>query len=205
MKKKHFIDPLKGMSFLVVLVMMAIHNQWHNPTAWVYLALHGTYGILWALKSRFFGDHQWEEPLSAGFALVIVGGLALYWLAPWLLTSRGVEVPPWYLGLCISLYASGVFFHFASDMQKHTSLTLRPGLVTSGLWSLSRNPNYFGELLIYLSFALLALHWLPIVILVLFVAVYWYPNMRKKDHSLARYPEFAAWKNRTRLFIPFIF
>jgi protein-S-isoprenylcysteine O-methyltransferase Ste14 len=90
-------------------------------------------------------------------------------------------------------------------MQKHTSLTLRPGLVTSGLWSLSRNPNYFGELLIYLGFALLALHWLPIVILVLFVAVYWYPNMRKKDRSLARYPEFADWKNRTRLFIPFIF
>jgi steroid 5-alpha reductase family enzyme len=205
MKKKHLIDPIKGMSFLVVLVMIAVYDQWHNPAAWVYLALHGTYGILWALKSWFFPDQQWEEPLSPGFAVVIVGGLAVYWIAPWLLTSRGVEAPPWYLGLCISLYTFGIFFHFASDMQKHTSLALHPGLITGGLWSLSRNPNYFGELLIYLGFALLALHWLPIVILALFVAVYWYPNMRKKDRSLARYPEFPAWKSRTKLFIPFLF
>ncbi len=205
MKKKHVIDPMKAMTFAVVLVMMAIYDQWHNTTAWVYLALHGTYGILWTLKSRFFGDRQWSEPTGLGFALVIVGGLTLYWIAPWLLTWRGVQAPPWYVSLCVSLYAFGVFFHMASDMQKHTSLKLRPGLITDGLWSLCRNPNYFGELLIYLAFALLAMHWLAIVVLVLFVAVYWYPMMRKKDRSLARYPAFAEYKRRTKLFIPFVF
>jgi steroid 5-alpha reductase family enzyme len=39
--------------------------------------------------------------------------------------------------------AAGIFLHFAADMQKHISLALRPGqLVTEGLWSRTRNPNY---------------------------------------------------------------
>jgi protein-S-isoprenylcysteine O-methyltransferase Ste14 len=203
-KKRQLIDPMKGITVVVVLVMMAAYGQWYNTTAWVYLALHGSYGLLWVLKSRLFGDRQWEETSGPGFALVIVAGLALYWVAPWLLTSRGVQAPPWYLALCISLYAAGVFFHFAADMQKHTALKYGPGLVTEGLWSLCRNPNYFGELLIYLGFGLLARHWLAIAVLFLFVAAYWIPNMLRKDRSLARYPEFAAWKQRTKLFVPFI-
>jgi steroid 5-alpha reductase family enzyme len=70
------------------------------------------------------------------------------------------------------------------------------------LWSLCRNPNYLGEFMIYLSFALLAAHWLPLVVIALYMVVIWFPNMQRKDQSLARYPEFAAYKRRTKLFIP---
>jgi steroid 5-alpha reductase family enzyme len=204
-KAKYIIDPFKGVTLLVVLALMAVYDQWRNPTAWVYLALHGTYGILWVLKSRIFGDRRWEEPASPGFALVLVVGLALYWVAPWILTSRNVTSPPWYLGICVSLYAFGVFLHFASDMQKHTALKLGPGLITDGFWSRTRSPNYLGELLIYLGFGLLAMHWLPLLVLALIVAVYWIPSMLKKDRSLSRYPGFAEYKARTKLFIPFLF
>jgi hypothetical protein len=204
MKQKHFIDSHKGATSLAVLILMAIYDQWHNPTAWVYLALHGTYGFLWVLKSRIFPDRQWEQSTGLGYGLVVWGGLTLYWIAPWLLTWRGVQAPPWYLGLCVSLYTWGVFFHFASDMQKHTSLKLKPGLITEGLWSRCRNPNYFGELLIYLGFGLLAMHWAALVVIALFCAVVWVPNMRRKDRSLARYPEFASYKKRTKLLIPFV-
>jgi steroid 5-alpha reductase family enzyme len=65
--------------------------------------------------------------------------------------------------------------------------------------------NYFGELLIYGGFGLLAMHWLPILILALWVAAFWLPNMHKKDASLSRYPDFAAYKQRSKLFIPFIY
>jgi steroid 5-alpha reductase family enzyme len=206
MKQKHFIDSHKGATAFAVLGLMAIYDQWQNPTAWVYLALHGTYGFLWVLKSRFFPDKQWEQGTSLAYGLYIWAGLTLYWLAPWLLTSRGVMAPGWVLGLGVSLYAFGLFFHFASDMQKYISLQLRPGqLIQTGLWARCRNPNYFGELLIYLGFGLLAMHWLPLLVILLFILIVWLPNMRRKDRSLSRYPDFAAYKARTKLLLPFVF
>jgi len=206
MKQRHFIDSHKAATGLFVLALIAIYDQWDNPTAWVYLGLHGTYGLLWVLKSRIFPDKQWEQPTSLAYGLVIWAGLTLYWIAPWLITSQHVQAPSWYLGLCIAIYAVGVFWHFASDMQKTMFLKLNPGhLMTDGLWSRLRNPNYFGELLIYLGFGMLVMHWAPLIVILLFVLIVWLPNMRRKDRSLARYPDFASYKARSKLFLPFVF
>jgi protein-S-isoprenylcysteine O-methyltransferase Ste14 len=99
-----------------------------------------------------------------------------------------------------------MFFHFATDMQKFVSLRLNPDhLITDGLFARVRNMNYFGELLIYGGFGLLAMHWLPVAILLLMVTVVWLPNMARKDRSLARYPEFEAYRRRTKRFIPFVY
>jgi protein-S-isoprenylcysteine O-methyltransferase Ste14 len=205
LRQKHFIDSHKAVTGLFVLLLMAFYNHWDNPTAWIYLALHGTYGLLWVLKSRFFPDKSWEQPCGIGYGLVIWAGLTTYWAAPLILIAGDVRAPGWYLALCVSLYTVGVFWHFAADMHKHTALRLQPGvLITDGLWALSRNPNYFGELLIYLSFGLLARHWLPLALLAAFVGIYWTRQMCRKDQSLARYPGFAAYKARTKQFIPFV-
>jgi len=126
-------------------------------------------------------------------------------VAPWIITSQGVQDAPWYLAICISIYTLGVFLHFTSDMQKYTTLKLNPGhLITTGLMTRTRNINYFGELLIYGSFVLLARHWLPAAILMAWVLFIWVPNMLKKDRSLSRYLDFNAYKERTKLFIPFL-
>lgn len=205
LRQKHFIDSYKALNGVFILLMMAGFNRWDNPTAWVYVALHGTYGILWNIKSRVYPDKSWEQPTGPAFALVAWGGLTAYMVAPLIITVQDVRAPGWLTALCIALYTLGVFLNFTADMQKYLSLRLRPGhLVTEGLWSLCRNPNYFGELLIYLGLALLARHWLPLLLLAAFVAVYWLPNMRRKDRSLARYADFAAYKARTKLFIPFV-
>jgi len=205
MKQKLFIDTNKAVTGLIVFVMIVIYNQWGNTTAWVYLAVHGTYGFLWVLKSQIFPDKQWEERTSWAYGAVIWLGLSLYWVAPWIITSQSVQDSSWYLAICISIYILGVFLHFTSDMQKYTSLKLNPErLITTGLMARTRNINYFGELLIYGSFALLARHWLPSAILMAWVLFIWVPNMLKKDRSLSRYPDFKAYKERTKLFIPFL-
>lgn len=206
MKLKFFIDTNKASTFLVIIALIAVYDQWSNTTAWVYLAMHGTYGFLWLVKSRVFPDMRWEQTTSLWFGLVSWVGLSLYWIAPWMIVSRGVEVPNWFLTVCISMYAFGVFLHFSSDMQKYVSLKLRPNqLIVDGLWGTVRNPNYLGELLIYSAFALLSIHWLPIGILMLWVFVIWIPYMRRKDRSLSRYPGFEEYKSRTKLLIPYIF
>jgi steroid 5-alpha reductase family enzyme len=206
MKQKYFIDSHKAVTGLVILGMMAWFEQWHNPTAWVYLAMHGTYGLLWVIKSRIFPDKQWEQDKGLFYGLYIWAGLSLYWIAPLLITSQNVQAPAWLLGLAISLYTFGIFLHYAADMQKHIQLKYHPGhLIEDGLMTRLRNTNYFGELLIYLGFGLLALHWLPLAVIALYLVVIWIPNMLKKEKSLARYPGFVEYKRKSKLFIPFLF
>jgi protein-S-isoprenylcysteine O-methyltransferase Ste14 len=206
MKMKFYIDSHKGVTVLAMLAGMIIWGRWSSATAWLYLAMHGGYGLLWVAKSRLFPDPHWEReiPWYLGIGW-LWGGLTLYWLGGFLVYWRDVQAPAWYLAMCVFLFALGIFFHFGSDMQKHTSLKLRPGeLITTGFFRLSRNPNYFGELLIYLGFGLLAMHWAPIVVIAGAMASFWIPRMVKKDRSLSRYPEFADYKRRTAALVPFL-
>jgi protein-S-isoprenylcysteine O-methyltransferase Ste14 len=205
-KQKHFIDSHKGVTFIAILAMMAYFDQWNNPTAWIYLALHGTYGLLWVLKSQVFPDINWEKKTSLWYGLVIWASLSLYWIPPFLLLARGVQAPAWLLGLAISVNVFGVFLHYTSDMQKYTALKLNPGhLITDGMLARVRNINYFGELLIYAAFASLAMTWLAFVPLALFVAAYWFPNMLRKEKVLAKFPDFEEYKRKSKLFIPFLY
>lgn len=207
MRRKHkfYIDTHKGCNALAVLALIAAHDAWHNETAWIYLALHGTYGLLWILKSLRFPDKQWEQEVELSYGLQTWLALSLYWIGPWVIVRDDLHAAPWLLALAVALWGLGVFLHFASDMQKHMHLRLAPGtLLTEGLWSRCRNPNYLGELLIYFSFCLLSRHWAPMLVLTAMVLGVWLPNMLRKDASLARYPEFAAWERRSCMFVPFI-
>ena len=91
-------------------------------------------------------------------------------------------------------------------MYKHTLLEVKPGeLIAGGIMSSCRNINYFGELLIYLSFALLTLHWLPLVFLAMMMIIVWFPNMIRKDKSLARYSGFSEYQKNSSFFIPYVY
>ncbi len=206
MKLNYFIDSNKGITFLVILGLMAYFDRWDNPTAWVYLALHGTYGLLWAMKTHLFPDANWTRKTSLWFGLISWAALSLYWLPAVLITWRDVRAPLWLLALAVSLNIFGVFFVFTADMQKFTALKLRPGeLITDGMFGLSRNINYFGEFLIYFAFALLAMTWLAFVPLLLFVIFLWIPNMIRKEKVLASLPGYEAYRKKVKAFFPFLF
>lgn len=175
------------------------------PGAWVYLALHGSYGLLWLMKDRLYPDKRWEQEISWGMGILVFGLVSLYWVAPFLLISRRVEPALPIIAVAIVLNLLGVFLHYGSDAQKYYTLKYRSGLITEGFFARCRNPNYLGEILIYFSFALLTLHWLPFVILGGFIVGIFIPNMLKKDRSLARYPEFAAYQANSGLLFPKLF
>lgn len=201
MKVKHAINLHKGSTFAVVLGLMFFYQNF-TLGPWIYLALHGTYGFLWLLKDRIYPDKQWEQeiPFSQGVSVFLL--LVLYWVAPFILISRGTVPPLPLVAAAVALNILGVFLHFSSDAQKYYTLKYRPGLITEGFFARCRNTNYLGEILIYGAFAMLTQHWLPFVILATFAAILFVPNMRRKDQSLSRYPEFEAYQARSGLLIP---
>ena len=204
MKIKYSINFHKALTFAIVSGLMFLY---HNFTigAWVYLCLHGTYGFLWLIKDSIFPDKQWEQEIPASQGIITFVLLCLYWVAPFILISSGTVPPLPLVAAAISLNIAGVFLHFASDAQKYYTLKYKTGLITEGFFAKCRNPNYLGEVLIYLAFAMLSQHWLPFLILGLFIAMIFVPNMRKKDQSLSRYPEFAEYKENSGLLFPKLF
>lgn len=122
--------------------------------------------------------------------------------------GAGAAVPPPALAALVASYGLGTFWHYCADAHKHTHLTLSPGtLCTTGLFSLSRNPNYFGELLTYACLtglpALALRSWWPLAPLAGSFLLEWVPRMRLKDASLRRHGKaWQAWADAVPFCVP---
>ena len=204
MKFKHPINFHKATTLIFVFALMVAYQNF-TLGPWVYLALHGTYGILWLLKDYIYPDKQWEQEIPIWQGIIGFCIVSLYWVAPYILISSGTEPPIPLVAAAISLNIFGVFLHYSSDAQKYYTLKYKSGLITEGFFARCRNTNYLGETFIYVSFAMLTQHWLPYVIIGAFAAGVWIPNWLKKDKSLSRYPEFAEYKANSGLIIPQLF
>jgi steroid 5-alpha reductase family enzyme len=201
MKLKYAINLHKGSTAFYVIGLMLFYQNF-STAAWVYLALHGGYGFLWLFKDRVFPDRQWEEKVSIPYALLAFSALGLYWVAPWILIRNHAEPAAPVIGAAVALNIFGSVLHFGSDAQKHYTLIYKRGLITDGFFARCRNTNYLGELMIYCGFAMLSVSWVGFIGITLFFVFVFIPNMLKKDKSISRYPEFAAYKSKSGLFIP---
>ncbi len=198
----------KGATGLFVLALMWAYDNW-SIDAWVYLALHGSYGVLWCLKHLAFPDPGWEKRITlAGAVMAWAGVLGPYWVAPFLLVSGvlgprpGASAP--LIAGCIALYVFGVVLMMCADCQKYFTLKYRRGLIDEGMFKVVRHTNYVGEMMLYASFALLVRHWVPWAILATVWIVVFAKNIMMKEVSLSRYPGFAAYKKRSGLLVPYI-
>ena len=186
---------------------------WYGNTstaAWIYLALHGGYGLVWLLKDMTFPDPSWQERVTIGGGInAFLFVLGPYWLFGWLLIS-GVSKPhyplpePMWFCLCITLCLLGAVFMIAADAQKFYTLRVKRGLITDGLHRYVRHPNYLGEMMIYGSFAMMVWHWFQVLVLAWVWCGLFAVNMLLKEASMSRYPEWAAYKQRSWWLIPFV-
>jgi len=201
MKLNRVINLHKGSTIFFVLALMIYFNN-YSIAAFVYLALHGTYGILWLLKEKIFPDPNFKEEIN--FITAVTGFIFLgsYWIAPYILISTQKPIPAGLIAASISINIIGVFLHFASDSQKYFSLKLKKDLISDGFFKKSRNTNYLGEILIYTSFAMLSLSPIPFIILSIFFIVIFIPRMIKKDKSLSKYESFGEYKKFSGFIFP---
>jgi len=205
MKTSIYINAHKALVIPIVLGMMWRYDNW-STEAFIYLSIHGIYSLLWLIKQSLYPDRRFDkkQPFWIGVLFIFLP-LAGYYIAPYLLISGHIVLPPYLIGLVLCLYIMGVFLHYVSDAQKYYTLQFRKGLIQEGLFSRTRNPNYLGEISIYTSYAIMSLHWLPFLVLAGWVFGFFVRNMLAKDKSLSRHAEFEQYKKRSGLLFPKVF
>jgi len=135
-----------------------------------------------------------------------------------LLQSEQIFGLQFIIGGCISLF--GIIFETIADYQKYVFINdpKNKGLwISSGVWKLSRHPNYFGEILVWVgiyiavvpSFSFL---WIligstsPLFIILLLRFGSGVPLLEKSaDQKWGINPDYIAYKKNTPILIPRLF
>ena len=133
--------------------------------------------------------------------------------------SNGVlEVKPiFYMGLLI--FIIGFLIEVIADNQK-TAFRAVPentnSFITTGLWSVSRHPNYFGEVTLWLGIAMMSLpylegvqYWTLISPIFSFVLIYFVSGVRmleaRANVKWGENKEYLDYVKKTPIFFPKIF
>ncbi len=175
------INFFKGATLPVMLFLWLHFQGPQGPslTGAVYVGLHGAYGIVWVFKDLLFPDKSWQDSITIPAGLFLGGGLLMYWAGGYFCMVHG-EAPAALVLLAVLLWGVGVAVMIATDAQKHFTLRVKAGLITDGMFTLCRSPNYLGEVMLYAAYALLSRHPLPWIWLATVVFLYFWPNMTRK-------------------------
>lgn len=125
----------------------------------IYLCLHISYCLWWLLEQWIYPQRRqiFNQPAGTGgfiFTLLLVG--VLYTLPGYLAFTNSVPISMTAAAVALPLYIFGTLINATADIQKLTAKEFGAGLVRDGIWRFSRNINYFGDLLRYLSFSVVA-------------------------------------------------
>ena len=117
------------------------------------------------------------------------------------------------------VWVSGFTIEVRSDRQKskfNSDPNNKDRFINTGLWSKSRHPNYFGEILLWCGVALIALPVLegtqlftlvsPVFVYILLTRGSGVPLLEKKaDETWGGNPEYEEYKNSTPVLFPKLF
>ena len=170
---------------------------------------HGEDGRYAAWRARF-GRHWWWWSF---FQVFMVQGV-MVWL--WSLgligaVAAGRQDLGWQHGLAVLLFTVGFYFQVVGDLQLERfkkTRTDRSMVLDTGLWRLTRHPNYFGEAVVWWSFGALGLvhpwGWLALVCP---AYVTWFMGAGSATPMQDRYlaktkPAYAEYMRRVPTFFP---
>jgi protein-S-isoprenylcysteine O-methyltransferase Ste14 len=173
----------------------------------IYLCLHVSYCLWWLLEQWLFPQRRqiFSEPVGIGgliLSLLFVG--TFYSLPGYLAFTNPVPLSAIATAVALPLYIFGTLINATADIQKLTAKQYGAELVRDNIWRFSRNINYFGDLLRYLSFAVVAgslwAYLVPAVILMVYLQ-----RISQKEQSMsAKYQNYADYQKSSSLLIPFV-
>lgn len=182
--------------------MMVYYNNF-SKGCWVYLGLHGSYGIVWVLKDITFPDKGFQKKMGLIELVVLILILALYYTMGFLMVSGRANNDPSNerVFCCIMMYVIGIVMMISTDVQKYVRLSLKKGLIDDLAVAYNRNTNFFGEMLLYWSFATLTNEYLGYLVLIIVWSTVFVSRIWIKERSLRKKDGYKQYAEKSYLLI----
>lgn len=222
-----FFDLMGGITFITVTILSVILSPIVDGRSWLLLGMI----VIWALRLSLFlfqrilaaGEDRRFRELKTSIPLflqtwTLQGLWVSFSLAAALVTitsEKRLAIGAFAI-VGFLVWAFGFIFEVISDSQK-SKFKEKPEnegqFINTGLWSWSRHPNYFGEIVLWIGVAIVALPilqgwgWVtmisPVFIILLLTKISGIPMLeRRADEKWGGQEEYEAYKASTSILIP---
>ena len=172
LRTERFFDLTGSLTFLVISVALVLLTPMPDARSWILAAMV----ILWAARLGSFlamrvhkagSDGRFDEIKGSPVRFLQVWVIQGAWVsitaaAAWIAisTDAGSRAPiGWLTVVGIVVWALGLVIEIVADAQKsafRADPANRHEFIRTGLWSRSRHPNYFGEIVLWVGVFLTA-------------------------------------------------
>ncbi len=231
LQRVSIVDGFWGPGFALI----AVYSRWHGASSGVTDArtVLALMTVLWGcrlgahLGVRLISERTEDRRYQAmrvrhgpGFAVTSLWivfwlqGAVMWLVALPLQTALPRSEPPWSVAGCYAaglLWATGLFFEAVGDWQLMRFRSRRQNgsdVLRTGLWALTRHPNYFGDFLVWWGLWLFCVNlgspwWTIISPLVMSAFLIRFSGAGLLERDIAdRRPDYAAYVASTNAFFP---
>ena len=230
---ERFYDLTGSITYMIVIVTALYHkSEFIGSRSDIRSLLIAGFVIIWALRLGSFlflrvlkdkEDRRFSEWKKNFHQFLRVWTLQGLWVfltsvaAVTAITSRKIIEPDLFLYIGSFLWVFGFLFESIADYQKRKFRSENKNkFIQSGLWSVSRHPNYFGEIVLWFGIALIAFPTLvgpqyvslisPLFVYLLLTRVSGVHILEKHaDDTWGKKEDYKAYKEKTPVLFPKIF
>ncbi|MEZ4493137.1 MAG: DUF1295 domain-containing protein [Dehalococcoidia bacterium] len=219
-RTEHYFDLTGGFTYITVSVLAVVAVANWEPRSLII----GGLIVVWAARLSSFlflrvrrsgGDRRFDDLKGSLPNFLMTWTLQGLWVlltaAAGLaaITTREPKPLEWVALLGIAVWVAGFVIEVVADAQKsafRSDPENADRFIATGLWSWSRHPNYFGEIVLWVGIAIIAApvlsgwQWLtlvsPVFVLLLLTRISGIPMLERRAHR--RWGEDAAYQEYRR-------
>jgi steroid 5-alpha reductase family enzyme len=226
-KSEKFFDLTGSLTYITVTSMAVLLSPVKDGRSLLLLALV----VIWAARLGLFlfrrvrkegKDGRFDEIKVSFVRFLMVWTLQGLWVtftfaaALAAITSGKREELGWFALIGFLVWLFGFAFEAISDHQKNrfrADPANKGKFIQTGLWAKSRHPNYFGEIMLWIGVAIIAIpvlqgwQWVtmisPLFVTLLLTRISGVPMLEKRaDEKWGGQEDYEAYKKRTPSLIP---
>lgn len=226
-RTEKYFDLTGSLTYITITMLLVILTPGLDARAYLLAALV----VVWAARlgtflfrriSKAGKDDRFDELKTSFFRFLNVWTIQGLWVtltaaAAWVgITSAQRVAFDWLAVVGLVVWAIGFGIEVVADAQKSrfkADSANNGRFISTGLWSKSRHPNYFGEIVLWIGVALIALptfqgwQWVaiisPLFVTLLLTRVSGVPLLEKKaDRRWGGQADYEEYKSTTPVLIP---